>query len=139
MSIKISKKNKKKTNFILKAFDNSRKSVRKWFNRTVDELCVKGYLKKTNFREKSKGRAQRCLHLVNLPEEKKSREELPVEEIIFPFRINSIRSDVPTIPALVDCSLESQVLHVLKAASNRGATQKVSLFLLQDVGDTKHF
>lgn len=101
-------------------------------------------MKKTNFRENNKGRAQRCLHLVNLPEEKKSREELPMDEIIFPFRIRSIRSDVPIIPTLVDCSLESQVLHVLKAASDRGATQKVSLcgfffFLQEDVGDTKHF
>ncbi|KAI9266422.1 hypothetical protein EDC94DRAFT_516058 [Helicostylum pulchrum] len=112
------------------AFDITRKSVRKWFNRTVDELCIKGYLKKSNFRENNKGRAHRCLHLVNLPEKKKAFEEFPLDEINFPIRIHSIRNDVPIIPTLVDCSLESQVLQVLRAAADYGATQKEIGFAL---------
>ena len=105
-------------------FDNTRKTVRKWYNRTINELCGKGYIRKINADVPGIRRSRRCLQLIKIPE-KLEPIEMPVEQLEYPIRVKSVASEIPILSFLADSSLESQIQQVLVAAGENGATQKV--------------
>lgn len=100
--------------------------VRKWFNRVIDELCGAGYIKKTDVKINGKGPARRCLHLLKTPTPNERAEDLPLGPLDFPIRIKTMKEDIPILHVLIDSSLESQILQVLQASGENGATQRVS-------------
>lgn len=54
-------------------FNSTRRTVRKWFNRSIDELCTKGYFEKGSIKLDG-SRQHRCLHLLKTPEGKTGRK-----------------------------------------------------------------
>ncbi|RCI03177.1 hypothetical protein CU098_001578, partial [Rhizopus stolonifer] len=115
------------------AFDSRRKSVKKWFNRSIDEICVKGYFKKLNVQNRGKGGYFRALEMIREPKGEQANEFSTMaanEHIQFPIKIESTQSVVPIIHMLSDQTLESQCFQVLQTADINGATQKDISFAL---------
>ncbi|KAL9548345.1 hypothetical protein MBANPS3_005722 [Mucor bainieri] len=111
-------------------FNSTRKAVRKWFNRSIDELCLKGYFEKASIRLEG-ARHHRCLHLINVPEDYEARQAsnepaiVPVDELSFPIKIKTTKNHgIPIHHLLCDVPLESQILDVVTAAGTHGAVQK---------------
>ncbi|KAI7899976.1 uncharacterized protein BX663DRAFT_519176 [Cokeromyces recurvatus] len=108
-------------------FNSTKMSVRKWFNRTVDEICLKGYFRKMNVCIDDTGIPKRCLQLLKTPEETQSNNvklsHFTSEKAKFPIRIKSTKNNVPIVHALVDSSLERQCFQIIDAAGSKGVTQ----------------
>ncbi|KAG2206002.1 hypothetical protein INT47_005320 [Mucor saturninus] len=111
-------------------FNSTRKLVRKWFNRVIDELCSKGYIRKSDLKVDGKGLRRRCLHLLKTPTSNEKNEDLPMDPLEFPIKIKTMKEDVPILHVLIDSSLESQILQVLLASGENGATQREIGFAL---------
>ncbi|CEP14744.1 hypothetical protein [Parasitella parasitica] len=110
-------------------FNSTRHSVRKWFNRSIDEICQKGYFEKGSIRMNDP-RIHRCLRLLKLPEDYIQQEAGEVlhalmEEITFPIKIKNTKNcDIPTRHLLCDAPLDFQTYEVVAAGGINGATQK---------------
>ncbi|KAK4509826.1 DNA-dependent RNA polymerase II [Mucor velutinosus] len=120
-------------------FNSTRKPVRKWFNRSIDELCLKGYFEKASIKLDG-SRQHRCLHLLKVPEDyeatQASNEQatVPVDELSFPIQIKTTKNQgIPIHHLLCDVPLESQILDVITAAGTHGVVQKdISIALNSD-------
>ncbi|KAG0172420.1 hypothetical protein DFQ30_010488 [Apophysomyces sp. BC1015] len=101
-------------------FNVKRGCVRKWFNRCLDELCMRGYFRKLAAHNVSAGKVMRCSS-----DGKTRRYNVSVtdEELALPFVVKS-RSNNPRMRLLQDATLEYQLLEVLRAAGTNGATAK---------------
>ncbi|KAI9280039.1 hypothetical protein BY458DRAFT_451465 [Sporodiniella umbellata] len=109
------------------------KSVRSWFNRSLNELCLKGYFKKTNLKIDNKGKLFRCIHLLKVPTDQENGQVEPslVEDITFPYRIKSSKgSEVPILHYLHDFSFLTQLYQVIEASGTQGVTAKDIMFAL---------
>ncbi|KAI8991207.1 hypothetical protein BDF20DRAFT_919544 [Mycotypha africana] len=121
-------------------FDLNNKSVRKWSNRTIEILEIKGYVKKTNVTMPDNPRKiYRCLQLLKIPQAmSKPTNEPMTTKIEFPLKINSTTTTttittMPTTPGnvgfhhlhfLFDKPLEDQIYQAIEAAGDVGITQK---------------
>lgn len=111
-------------------FNNKKRAVRKWYNRTLNELCEKGYIMKTNVKFEGFARPRRCIQLLVTPQSVNTADELPVENCQYPIRISGNKNDIPILSFPVDCTMESQLLQVLMVAGENGCTQKELEFAL---------
>ncbi|KAI8640410.1 hypothetical protein BD408DRAFT_419851 [Parasitella parasitica] len=119
-------------------FNSTKRGVRKWFNRSIDEVCSKGYFEKGSI-SLNGGRLNRCLRLLKLPEEYVQRESdqtshVHSDEITFPIKIKNTKDcDIPIHHLLCDAPLDYQCYEVVAAGGIHGATQKdVSIALNMD-------
>ncbi|KAI8346394.1 hypothetical protein EDC96DRAFT_601189, partial [Choanephora cucurbitarum] len=112
-------------------FDSTRRQVQKWYNRVIDEICMKGYFKKHNIQVEEKGHRFRGLELLNEPIDKSTTNvTTSVDTVELPIRIESNQKDIPVIHLLWDLSVEAQCLQVISAAGTNGVTQKDISFAL---------
>ncbi|OBZ87269.1 hypothetical protein A0J61_04683 [Choanephora cucurbitarum] len=112
-------------------FDSTRRQVQKWYNRVIDEICMKGYFKKHNVQVEEKGHRFRGLELLNEPIDKSTTNvTTSVDAVELPIRIESNQKDIPVIHLLWDLSVEAQCLQVISAAGANGVTQKDISFAL---------
>ncbi|KAG1524118.1 hypothetical protein G6F52_004462 [Rhizopus delemar] len=112
-------------------FNHDSKSVKSWFNRSLDELCLKGYFKKSDVKLDNKGRYYRCIHLLKLPEEYESKQvEAIIEDIVYPIHIKSTKKDIPLLHILHDVPIEQQLYQVIEAAGTQGVISKEISFAL---------
>lgn len=101
--------------------------MRKWYNRTLNELCEKGHIMKTNVKVEGASRPRRCIQLLRTPQLASIADDLPIEDYKYPIRISGNKNDIPILSFPVDCTMESQLLQVLMVAGENGCTQKVCL------------
>ncbi|CAO3661734.1 unnamed protein product [Rhizopus stolonifer] len=109
------------------------KEVKSWFNRSLNELCMKGFFKKSNLKIDNKGRYFRCIHLLKLPEEKGKETiqiEVPREEVSYPIRIKSTKGELPILHYLHDTSIQSQLYQVIEASGKQGVIAREIMFSL---------
>lgn len=109
------------------------KEVKSWFNRSLNELCMKGFFKKSNLKIDNKGRYFRCIHLLKLPEEKEKgniQTEVLREEISYPIRIKSTKGELPILHYLHDTSIQSQLYQVIEASGTQGVIAREIMFSL---------
>ncbi|KAI9007929.1 hypothetical protein CLU79DRAFT_849605 [Phycomyces nitens] len=114
-------------------FNSKKRTVRKWFNRAIDIMCLRGYIQKFVAKENNVGRSLRCLKLLKTELSMKRHHSMLLKEVskdedenrvlVVP-RVNG-RHQVANSPHFYRGStLEAQIIEALRTAGVQGITQK---------------